>query len=553
MLTATVRGQQLQLRTPLIVADSINYITARFAFDKDWEGRAVTAFFTQGDKAISAAVTNNEITAEQGINLTAGTWEVKLTGVKGDSRITAGPVKITALPFGSTEGELPDISPTQYEALLAIIGSLDNLTTANKDSVVGAINETNAAWYPNVSEDGTISWERVLTTDAPKPQNIKGNTGTGIESITARGQDKDGGNVYRILLTDGTAFDFTAPKGATGPTGPQGKQGEEGTTPHIGDNGNWFIGDTDTGMPSRGENGVLNLLDGYAEGSVRGTLTRDPASIGRGAAVFGVGTEATQEGAFASGTHAYAKGKASHAEGELTQASGLASHAEGDTTTASGAASHAEGHSTEASGSYSHSEGYDAEASGYASHAEGEKTQASGHASHAQGSNTTASGGDSHAEGIGTTASGEGSHAEGKNTTASGYYSHAEGRGTVASRGSHHVEGEYNIVDALGSSLDGRGKYLHIAGNGEDDDHRSNAHTLDWEGNTWYQGRIKVGGTGWDDATDEVAYKSDLEGLGSISDSDILAALVETDSLPAITNLAGAILTDSSGNIILRY
>ena len=31
--------------------------------------------------------------------------------------------------------------------------------------------------------------------------------------------------------------------------------GEDGITPHIGDNGNWYIGDTDTGSPSRGEQG----------------------------------------------------------------------------------------------------------------------------------------------------------------------------------------------------------------------------------------------------------------------------------------------------------
>lgn len=31
--------------------------------------------------------------------------------------------------------------------------------------------------------------------------------------------------------------------------------GSDGITPHIGANGNWFIGDTDTGMPSRGEAG----------------------------------------------------------------------------------------------------------------------------------------------------------------------------------------------------------------------------------------------------------------------------------------------------------
>ena len=37
--------------------------------------------------------------------------------------------------------------------------------------------------------------------------------------------------------------------------GKDGKDGADGVTPHIGENGNWFIGDTDTEMPSCGEDG----------------------------------------------------------------------------------------------------------------------------------------------------------------------------------------------------------------------------------------------------------------------------------------------------------
>ena len=35
----------------------------------------------------------------------------------------------------------------------------------------------------------------------------------------------------------------------------KGKDGEDGITPHIGENGNWYLGDTDTGKPSRGLKG----------------------------------------------------------------------------------------------------------------------------------------------------------------------------------------------------------------------------------------------------------------------------------------------------------
>lgn len=34
-----------------------------------------------------------------------------------------------------------------------------------------------------------------------------------------------------------------------------GTDGQDGISPHIGDNGNWYLGDTDTGKPSRGEPG----------------------------------------------------------------------------------------------------------------------------------------------------------------------------------------------------------------------------------------------------------------------------------------------------------
>ena len=116
----------------------------------------------------------------------------------------------------------------------------------------------------------------------------------------------------------------------------------------------------------------------------------------------------------------------------------------------------------------------------------GYNTTASGFASHAEGNLTTASGDISHAEGINTIASGEASHAEGGNTTASGAGSHAEGGGTIASSESQHVQGRYNIEDT-------ERKYAHIVGNGTSDTARSNAHTLDWDGNAWYSGKVTVG------------------------------------------------------------
>ena len=40
-----------------------------------------------------------------------------------------------------------------------------------------------------------------------------------------------------------------------------------------------------------------------------------------------------------------------------------------------------------------------------------------------------------------------------------------------------------------------RGNYIHIIGNGQSDEERSNAHTLDWDGNAWFAGDVYIGST----------------------------------------------------------
>ena len=149
------------------------------------------------------------------------------------------------------------------------------------------------------------------------------------------------------------------------------------------------------------------------------------------------------------------------------------------------------GYDTEASGYTSHAEGQSTTASEYCSHAEGCQTIASGVKSHAEGDSTTASNSFSHAEGNHTKANGESSHAEGFYTEASGDSSHAEGSNTTALSDCQHVQGRYNIEDT-------EGKYAHIVGNGTNTS-KSNAHTLDWEGNAWFAGKLSQEGTPTED------------------------------------------------------
>ena len=124
-------------------------------------------------------------------------------------------------------------------------------------------------------------------------------------------------------------------------------------------------------------------------------------------------------------------------------------------------------------------------ASGDYSHAEGNYTEATGIYSHAEGDHTEATALASHSEGFHTQTSGIYSHAEGNYTEATGRYSHVEGSHTIASGSSQHVQGKFNIEDT-------EEKYAHIVGNGTDYNIRSNAHTLDWDGNAWFAGGIEL-------------------------------------------------------------
>lgn len=171
---------------------------------------------------------------------------------------------------------------------------------------------------------------------------------------------------------------------------------------------------------------------------------------------------------------------------------GSASVAVGYQCTASANQAFAEGQSTIASGGQSHAEGLTTTASGSRSHAEGQSTTASGSASHSEGRSTTASGDYSHAEGQSNTASGNQSHVEGYSCEANGTLSHVEGRSTIASRWAHHVFGAYNVADTTGADANAKGTYIEIVGKGTADNARSNARTLDWNGNEVLAGNLFV-------------------------------------------------------------
>lgn len=159
-------------------------------------------------------------------------------------------------------------TPTDQMTLRTIqrqIGDLADLTTEAKDTLVAAINEvarTGGAGsmdlrvsdgYIQYSTDGGSTWTNLIAV-----ADLKGADGkpgaAGADGVTPH--IGDNGNWY-VGSTD-TGKPSRGATGAPGKDGADGKPGAtgaDGITPHIEDNGNWYIGDDDTGKPSRGEQG----------------------------------------------------------------------------------------------------------------------------------------------------------------------------------------------------------------------------------------------------------------------------------------------------------
>ena len=97
-----------------------------------------------------------------------------------------------------------------------------------------------------------------------KGVQILGTVGT-VDDLPETAEQGDMYNVgtsapYTVYMFDGGAWVsqgqlLRGEKGEKGDTGAQGPAGSDGITPTIGENGDWYLGATDTGKPSRGAQG----------------------------------------------------------------------------------------------------------------------------------------------------------------------------------------------------------------------------------------------------------------------------------------------------------
>ena len=224
--------------------------------DSAWDGLQKTVVFRSAVTkdvldAGSEVVVPAEVVSRAGVNLYMGVY-----GVDAENHVAIptiwtelGVIQGAATPSGdaSTAPSLP-----VWAQIQAMVGDLGTLDTEAKSNLVAAINEA-------LTKGGEIAPAEVqrIVEDYLKA-NPPGTVSDGKDGITPTiGKN---GNWYLGSTDTGKpsrgADGTPGATGAPGKDGAPGADGKDGITPTIGKNGNWYLGSTDTGKPSRGANGT---------------------------------------------------------------------------------------------------------------------------------------------------------------------------------------------------------------------------------------------------------------------------------------------------------
>ncbi len=253
-----------------------------FSFSEEYTEELVKkAIFTSQNSSVEVAIINNECNIPTEIlkarNIVLlGVYAYKVTEDKLDFRYSPGPdaFKVNSGSYIGGANESEEITPSQFEQYMQALNDGLNKVEQSLNKMDSAT--SSATQLVDKIEQKLENGEFIGPEGSQGIQGVPGTNGkdgVGITTITS-GQStvEEDKTITPITVnkTDGSSqvFNVEAKNGLDGQNGQDGKDGvngQDGLTPTIGDNGNWFLGDTDTGKPSRGEVGPSPDLSDYVK------------------------------------------------------------------------------------------------------------------------------------------------------------------------------------------------------------------------------------------------------------------------------------------------
>lgn len=312
-VTLTSTGGAVSFASPVTLGYTKNKGVYRLLVtaEGEWEGLTIRCFWhlPGGTDPASSLVQDGAVDVPASVTAQPGNGCITFEGSDGVKTVTSADLRYrVGSNSGTEDGTMPEPGTPAWEQLVSEtavaveavkqqIGNLDDLTTKAKETLVAAINEaartgsggagsitmrTDGGYIQYSTDDGS-TWENLIALDElkgkPGQNGVDGAPGADGYSPTASvEQIADGA---KITITDKSGTTEAVVKngkdgangrdgadgqpgrdgtdgapGRNGVDGQPGKDGTDGITPTIGDNGNWFLGATDTGKPSRGATGT---------------------------------------------------------------------------------------------------------------------------------------------------------------------------------------------------------------------------------------------------------------------------------------------------------
>lgn len=300
-----VSGQKLSAAPSCgdFVDGSQRFVRFIFYLGEDWEGLTVAAQFAQSGTAYNVLL-DEQNCAYLPPEIKEGTFSLTIRGTAGDVIATTNTLifRATKNSFVS-DAQSTEISQSLYNQLVDKVNSIASWDVEGVEEITEKVNGLMDVDV-SASKDGTTTTVTVTGKDGI-PHSVKildGKDGTngkdgapgkdGINGTNGKdgidGKDgvdgKDGTNgvdghspvvtavkagKVTSITVDGTVIATVndgsdgkdgspgadgAP-GAKGDPGKDGANGVDGVTPHIGDNGHWYLGSTDTGVKAQGADG----------------------------------------------------------------------------------------------------------------------------------------------------------------------------------------------------------------------------------------------------------------------------------------------------------
>lgn len=309
-VTLTSTGGAVSFASPMTLGYTKNKGVYRLLItaEGEWQGLTIRCFWhlPGGTDPASSLVQDGAVDVPASVTAQPGTGNITFEGSDGKKTVTSADLRYrVGSNSGTEDGTMPEPGTPAWEQLVSEtavaveavqkqIGNLDDLTTKAKETLVAAVNEaartgsggagsitmrTDGGYIQYSTDDGS-TWENLIALaelkgepgekgadGSPGQNGADGAPGADGYSPTASVEqstdgakititDKSGTTEAQVLNgKDGRDGTDGAP-GRDGVDGQPGKDGTDGITPTIGDNGNWYLGGTDTGKPSRGADGA---------------------------------------------------------------------------------------------------------------------------------------------------------------------------------------------------------------------------------------------------------------------------------------------------------